>query len=185
MVSITPQDLGRFIMRDLRNKLTLDFCGPPFRIFRERDLQACCYFHLRTFLTPDPTWEICAEPCLRALKRASRAAHPDVALLQNGHLKALIELKFRRSRRGLTKKDQHVLKRAVRKGRYGRWVNKAYYIEVVVKPSKNGRRKGTPYRNRARSIAMAVDRLDEFLNLLKQRRKISLLPPQIVEVRAS
>ena len=105
MHKITPQKLGRFITHELHDNLTSDFCSPPFRIFRERDLQACCYYHLRTFLTRDSAWEICTEPCLRGLKGCGRAAHPDVALLHNGKLKALIELKFRRNRTGVGKKD--------------------------------------------------------------------------------
>jgi hypothetical protein len=171
-MSKMPNDMTRFIKTELVEKLDRDFQGLPFRIFRERDLHACCYFHLRRFVGGDPAWEVCNEPHLKGLKGRGRGAQPDVVLFHRRKPVALIELKFRRRGSGIQRKDQRVLRRAVKKGKKNkRWVNKAFYIEVVLRPRKSRPRKVAGYRNRVISLPMNKQTLSEYLQMYRQRRK--------------
>jgi hypothetical protein len=171
-VNKKPNEITRFIKTDLAEKLDSDFQGPPFRIFRERDLHACCYFHLRRFIGRDPWWEICNEPYLKGLKGRDRGAQPDVVLFYRSKAVALIELKFRRRGIGIQRKDQRVLRRAVKKGKTNkRWVKKAFYVEVAVRPRGSRPRKVTKYRNRVISLQMNQEGLADYLQIYRHRRK--------------
>ena len=167
MKSITPLLVSAFISKRLKRKLKRDFCGRPFRIFRERDLHACTYYHLRTFLKGDKNWAILNEPLLRGLKGRDKSALPDIELLHNGELVYLIELKFPRRRTGVQRKDQRVLAKAVK---HRKWAKKAYFIETILKPDES-RRRVVPYRNKIITIQMREDRLTEYRALYRKRRK--------------
>lgn len=167
-MAILPNDVTSIIRNDLRAKLEKDFCGRPFRIFREGDLPACCYFHLRRFLRSDRNWRILTQPLLRGLKTRGRSALPDMLLLRSEKPVFLIELKFRRRTTGAQSKDQQTLKRAVSRRK---WAKKAFYIETVVEAHRKTHRSLVPYRNRKISIVMREDRRDEYLKLFKCLRK--------------
>lgn len=168
MKTLNQNDIGSFIRYDLQDKLERDFCGRPFRIFQERDLHACTYFHLRRFIRADHQWEILNEPFLRGLKGSGKSAQPDLVFLRRGKPVLLVELKFRRRVSGVQRKDQTVLKKAVKRKK---WVKKAYYIETVVQLTRTTRRGVSLRRNRVVTIVMRNDRLGEYLHLFKQRRK--------------
>jgi hypothetical protein len=165
---LTPNAVAAFVRRKLRSKLEEDFSGRVFRIFRERDLHACSYFHLRRFFGNNSNWEILNEPLLRGLKGRNRGAHPDMALLRNGRLNFLLEFKFRRRYSGVQRKDQRVLRMAVRKKK---WAKKVFYIEAVIQPKRKSRRHLIPYRSRIVTISMLPGRLQEYLSLYRLYRK--------------
>lgn len=165
---LTPNDVTAFIRLKLKSKLEKDFSGRVFRIFRERDLHACSYFHLRRFFSNNSNWEILNEPLLRGLKGRSRGAHPDMALLRNGKLVFLLEFKFRRRYSGVQRKDQRILRKAVRKKK---WAKKVFYIEAVIQPRRKSRRHLIPYRSRIVTIAMLPKRVDEYLKSYRLYRK--------------
>lgn len=167
-MEIRPNEVTSFINHELRAKLTKDFCGRPFRIFREGDLHACCYFHLRRFLRIDRNWRILNQPLLRGLKVGGRSALPDMVLLRNERSVFLIELKFRRRTTGVQSKDQQILKQAVSGKKFAK---KAYYIETVVEARRKTGKSLVPFRNFEISIVMPEDRRDEYLKLFKQFRK--------------
>ncbi len=168
MPILKPNAVNAFIRRELKDRLQNDFSGRVFRIFRERDLHACTYFHLRRFFGKNSDWEILNEPLLRGLKGRKRGAHPDIALLRNGKLVYLLELKFRRTRYGIQRKDQRTLKRAV-KGK--KWAKKVFYIEAVVHPGSKTRRHLVPYRSGTVRIQMSENRLSKYMQSFKQLRK--------------
>lgn len=171
-MSITPNNVTRFIKHGLVEKLDRDFQGGRFRIFREPDLHACCYYHLRRLLERHPDWEICNEPHYRELKGRGRPAQHDVVLFYRGRAVALIELKFRVHGQGLRKKDLRVLLRAVKKHKKRhRVVRKAFYLEVVLHPRGKRPRKLTAYRNHAISLLMDAKTLKAYLPVFRKRRK--------------
>ncbi len=154
-----PNTVSKFIRKSLVRSLEQDFCEKPFRIFRERDLHACCYFHLRLFLKKDRDWEIINEPFLYNLKGKGKSAQPDIVLLRNGKLQYLIELKFRKNKLGAKKKDKKVLRNAVKKKK---WAKKCFYIEVVIEPRQKNNTKLYPYRSKSISILMDKSQLEEY-----------------------
>lgn len=168
MPDITANDVGNFVKTELRKRIESDFCDTPYRIFREADLQSCCYFHLRDFLERDPHWTILNQPYLKALMKGGRGARPDLVLFKKKKPVILIELKFRRRLSGVRSKDQQVLRRAVKNAK---WVKKAYYIELIINPTKESKRKLVPYRNRKITLSMRQDTLDDYLAMYRERRK--------------
>ena len=168
MTTLTPNDVGRFIKNEFTAKVEADFCKPPFRIFRERDLQSCCYFHLRRFLRQDQEWSVLNEPYLRNIKGRGKGGHPDLVLFRRDRPVILIELKFRRRLSGVLPRDQLVLRRAVTNAR---WAKKAYFVELVIEPSRETRRKLKPYRNCQITIVMPPDRLEDYLTAYSEKRK--------------
>ena len=166
MISIKPNKVTRFIRKELRKKISSDFNGNPFRIFRERDLHACCYYHLRQFLWKDKDWEILNEPFLRDLK--GKGAQLDIALIRKDKLCFMIELKFRRKLSGIQKKDHKVLTNAVKTKK---WARKAYFIETLIEPVRKTGLTGIPYRNKYIIITMDKERRDDFLSQFHSRRK--------------
>lgn len=168
MSRIIARDVGNFIKRELAEKLQKDFCEPPFRIFRERDLHSCCYFHLRSSLENDHDWAVYNEPHMRDLKAPGKGARPDIVLFRKGKPVYIIELKFSFRLSGARGKDQTVLTRSVRNAK---WAKKAYYIEAVVEPTRDTGRKLASYRNRKISIFMNPDMLDQYLEKYGELRK--------------
>ena len=168
MRAISANEVTSVIRRKLKKAIAKDFSGRPFRIFRERDLHACCYFHLRRFLRSDRAWEILNEPLLRGLKGKGRSARPDIVLFHNGKPVFLIELKFRRNSKGASSKDRRVLRNSVRNKK---WAKKAFYLEAVIQASTAKKRKLVPYRNRSISIFLREDRRPEYNTYFKGRRK--------------
>ncbi|HOJ19704.1 MAG TPA: hypothetical protein PLT92_14165 [Ignavibacteriaceae bacterium] len=168
METIKPNKVSRFIRKELREKIFSDFNNYPFRIFRERDLHASCYYHLRQFLFGDLSWEILNEPFLRDLKCKGKGAQPDIALIRRGKLYFIIELKFRRKLSGIQNKDHMVLNNSVKNKK---WARKAYFIETVVEPLRETGLTGTPYRNKYIIIAMSKEKRKEFLSIYNKRRR--------------
>lgn len=169
-------DAEKFISGELRKKLTKDFDGQPFRIFREHDLHACCYYHLRKFFSSDHRWTILNEPNLRNLKGRGINARPDIVLLfakkKGDELEPtiLFELKFRRRHGGSGKKDTKVLRRATRPGKhYKRWAKKAYYVETVIDLQKTNQLSRRKYRNKVITIPMQKHR-DSFTKIFESMR---------------
>jgi hypothetical protein len=113
---ILANEVTCFIRDGLKAKLEKDFGEHPFRIFREHDLHACCYFHLRQFLQRDQKWRILNEPLLRALKEDGRSALPDMMLFRKDKPIFLIEFKFKQQRSGVGRNDLHKIEQAVAHG---------------------------------------------------------------------
>ncbi len=172
MKKLMANDVTRFIKTKqpdgLRARLSKDFSGPPFRIFRERDLHACCYFHLRRFLQSDRSWEILNEPFLQGLKRHGKGAQPDLVLFRKNKPVFIVELKFRMKHTGIQRKDQHVLRNAVK---HKKWAKKAFYIETIIESSQDAGQKVVPYRNKSMTIPMKSERMADYLDLFKRRRR--------------
>jgi hypothetical protein len=164
---IGMREVQSFIRHRLKSKLFNDFTRIPFRIFRERDLHACCYHHLRRFLDGDHTWEILNEPYLKNLKGRGKSAMPDMVLLRHGKPRLLLEFKFRRRGGGLRTKEQRVMRKAVKKG----IARKAYYIEAVIDGSKQTQRKGERYVNHIMPLEMPAARKEQYLKKWRARRK--------------
>ncbi|SRR6266404_53161 len=158
---------GRSRKDGLRARLEKDFGEHPFRIFREGDLHACCYFHLRQFLEGDQRWRILNQPLLRALKEDGRSALPDMMLFRKEKPVFLIEFKFRRLRSGVGRNDLHKMKQAVDGG----WAKKAFYIEAVVEARSKTGRKLQPYLGFKISTVMREEQREEYLKLSKLLRK--------------
>ena len=91
-----------------------------------------------------------------------------MALLRGGKLVFLIEFKFRKRYSGVQRKDQRILRKAVRKKK---WAKKVFYIEAVIRPRKKSRRHLIPYRSRIVTIAMLPKRVDEYLESYRLYRK--------------
>ena len=126
--SIKLSEVQSFIRNGLKDRLQHDFTRTPFRIFRERDLQACVYVHLRKFLAGDHTWEILNEPYLKDLKGRGKSAKPDMVLLRRNKTRLLLEFKCLGRYSGLRRREQRVMGRAVKSG----IAKKCYYIEAVM-----------------------------------------------------
>jgi|GEM_PF-3862145 len=168
MKTLNQNEVGKFIKTDLRSKLQEDFCGFPFRIFREEDLHTCTYYHLRRFLKADRDWEILNEPLLRDLKEKGRSAHPDIVLFHKGKSKIIIELKFKKYISGIQEKDARTLEKAVENKK---WAKKAYFIQMTIDPRKETGQEVVLYRNREIKIVMEKDRKDEYREEYSKRRK--------------
>jgi len=168
MKRLLPNDVNAFIRGQLQDRLTKDFIGRPFRIFRERDLHTCSYFHLRRFLRADKRWEIVNEPFLRNLKGSGKSAQPDIVLFRKGKPVFIIELKFRRKNTSVRRKDKRVFRKALR-GKT--WAKKAFYIQTVIE--QGGKKQQNVVKNRSMTfiIPMRTDRKKEYLFLYDKRRK--------------
>lgn len=173
---MTEQEMVKFIKNGLISKLTKDYSRKPFRIFREEDLHACTYFHLRKHIAHDGTWEILNEPQLKGLKRRNRSRHPDMLLLKDGISKFIIELKFNVHLEGIQKKDQQVLKRAV----HGKkWAKKAFFIQTIIDPIKTSKRRVRKHRNAMVSICMDRKVLPDYQKVFERRHILQIRPVQI------
>lgn len=173
---MTENELVKIIKTDLVSKITKDLSKVPFRIFREEDLHACTYYHLRKHIEKDPTWEILNEPQLKGLKRRNRSRHPDLLLMKDGISKFIIELKFNYHLEGIQKKDQQVLKKSVKKKR---WAKKAFFIQVIVDPKRSSKRGVWKNRNAIRSIYIDPEMLNEYKRVFEQRHSVHPRPVQI------
>lgn len=163
-----PTEVNRFIGEDLIDKLKVDLNGSQFRIFRERDLHCCCYFHLRHYLNKDEDWRILNEPYLRGLNRKGRGAQPDIILFYQDKPTILIELKFRRRLSGMKQKDENILSDAVEDNK---WVKKAYFIEAIIDPKSKTGAKNVPYRTKHLTLKVNEKRLDKFKEEFEKLRK--------------
>ena len=84
-------DLHNFITGTLR--LTLEADVRDFRVFNRRDLSCAAYFHIRSVLLTRPGWSCRADPPL-AREHRPPLPDPDLALLSNGKLNALLQFEF-------------------------------------------------------------------------------------------
>lgn len=118
----STEDVFAWIREDLPKKVRRDVIGPHSKIFREADLQACVYFHLRKFLSRDRTWTILNCPQFADFEQRY---FPDIVLSQQHKRRIVIELKFRHRQSGMSTHDQKKLiayKTTPEFGKYAAWI---------------------------------------------------------------
>jgi len=76
-------------------------------------------------------------------------------LVHKNKPKLIIELKFKKKRIGIQKKDAKVLEKSVENKK---WAKKAYFIQLVVDPKKATNQGVVPYRNKTIPIIMKAKR---------------------------
>lgn len=166
MKTLNQNEVVQFIRTKLKTELQKDFSDFPFRIFREKDLHTCAYYHLRHFLKDDSSWEILNEPLLRNLKGRGRSALPDIVLFHKEKPEILIELKFKKKTFGIQKKDQKVLKKSVQK-----LVNRAFFIQTIIERKKDTNRDIDSPRIEFIPIEMWKNKKEKYLDVYDKRRK--------------
>lgn len=167
-VKLNQNDWTRFIKKELPELLKKDL--EQFLIFREGDLQSCCYFHLRGFASQDswqngPDWKVLNQPWLEGLRKK-----PDIMICKRGRPVLIIELKYYRKRSGASKKDAEVISAVVE---HKEWAKKAYIIEVLVdpRPNLNSKREIPKYRGRIISVEVPAEIRAAYLEQSKTYRK--------------
>lgn len=168
MKTLIQNQVVKFIKTSLKSNLEKDFCGSPFRIFREEDLHNCTYYHLRLFLKADRNWEILNEPLLRNLKGKGKGAQPDIVLFHKEKPKILIELKFKRNIYGIEKKDKKVLEKAVKNKK---WAKKAFFIQTIIDPKWESTIHVIPRLNTFIPVVMRKGRIEKYREKFSKRRK--------------
>ena len=141
----TQNDWTNFIKNKLPAKLRRDLVSQ--RMFRESDLQSCCYFHLRKFGYGDKKWKILNEPWIADLK-----GKPDLLICKDQRPVFMLELKFRKAKSGAGRRDEVKLKEAVKNKK---WAKKAFLIEVALDATRDtGHDSTVSYRSRVITIEL-------------------------------
>ena len=167
-VKLSQNDWTRFIKKDLPKLIMKDL--EQFLIFREADLQSCCYFHMRRFAAKrkwknGEIWKVINKPWLKVLRR-----EPDMMICYRGKPVFIIELKYFRKRSGVSKKDAGVIAAAVE---HKEWAKKAFVIEVLVdpQPGMESEYDVPKYRGRLISVEVPARLREEYLEQYRTYRK--------------
>lgn len=163
---LTVTDVSRFINDELLGKVTKDLLPPHSKIFRESDLQSCCYYHLRRFLSGDPHWTALNEPWIEELQ-----GRPDLVLCRSGKPKVIIELKFRRHVSGPGKQDAVKLEKITSDPSLAL---KTFYLEVLLRKTRRTKHHLPPNSRRFTALLLHLKpqkKLTEYLRLFDQFRK--------------
>jgi len=163
MRDLTQNDWTNFIKGELKEKLKLDLLA--MKMFRESDLQACCYYHLRQFANGRGSWRILNETWIKGLGR-----RPDLLICKSTKPVLIIELKYRRRYEGPSSKDAEVLTTAVESKE---WARKAIFLQVVLHPTKSTGEKLPKSRGRIVTVALTEEEWKSFEPHFRTFRKPS------------